>query len=340
MLNLEYQKFSIPLKDPFTISRYTVENQQTFIVSISGNNYTGYGEATVNPYYGSTWDELEKSIAKVKDLVRNASELHPSELWELLKKPLDENYFALCAIDCAFWDWYAQKKGKPTRDFWTDQHFNTPLTNFTIGIDSIEVMKEKIKNKPWPIYKVKLGTSKDMAIIQALRKITGSVFRVDANCAWTAEETIRNAIFLEKLGVEFIEQPLEVSCWKEMKRVKEQSILPLIADESCQRENDVERCIDFFDGVNIKLMKCGGITPALRMIKKAKQNGLKVMIGCMTESSIGISSLCQLAPLVDYLDADGAMLFKEDIANGVTFDNGKMIFSFATGSGAKLNPSF
>ncbi len=336
MLKLQYQKFTLPLQDPFTISRYTVTHQQTFIVSISCGNYTGYGEATVNPYYNSTLDKLEASVSKVLSIIPKARELHPSELWELLKEPLKDDYFSLCAIDCAFWDWYAQKENKPLRRFWSDSDSHLPMTNYTIGIDSVALMKKKITKFHWPIYKIKLGTDKDLEIIQELRKVTDAVFRVDANCGWTAEETIQNAVFIKELGVEFIEQPLKASNWIEMKTVKEHTALPLIADESCQREEDVIQCVDTFDGINIKLMKCGGITPALRMIKKAKQNNLKVMAGCMTESSIGISALCQLAPLLEYIDADGAMLFKKDIADGVTFNNGNIVFSEKNGSGAKL----
>ncbi len=336
MLTLKFQKFTIPLKERFTISRYSRNEQKTFIVSISCKEYTGYGEATVNPYYGSTLERLEKSVINVKDLVNNSANLHPSALWELLKEPLKKDYFALCAIDCAFWDWYAQKKKKPMRRFWSAKDNSLPKTNYTIGIDSIDIMKQKILDFPWPIYKIKLGTNNDLEIIKELRMVTEATFRVDANCAWTVEETIKNAEILKQLGVEFIEQPLPRSDWKGMERVKKFSSLPIIADESCITEEDVDRCVGLFDGINIKLMKCGGITPALRMINRARKFELKVMAGCMTESTIGISALCQLAPLLDYIDADGALLFKEDIANGVTFDKGSIIFASKDGSGAKL----
>jgi L-alanine-DL-glutamate epimerase-like enolase superfamily enzyme len=172
--------------------------------------------------------------------------------------------------------------------------------------------------------------------VKALRHNTNSVFRIDANCAWTLKETLEKAEVLKILNVEFIEQPLKADDWVGMRILKEKSALPIIADESCQRLEDVETCAEAFNGINIKLMKCGGITPALKMIKKARAYNLKVMAGCMTESSIGISNLVQLAPLLDFIDADGAMLLKEDLAKGVHFIDGNIVFSKSLGSGAKF----
>ncbi len=194
-----------------------------------------------------------------------------------------------------------------------------------------------MKEIPWPIYKIKLGTDDDVAIVKELRKHTDAIFRIDANCAWSAEETIHNAPLLKDLGVEFLEQPLKADDWQGMEKVMHQSVLPAIADESCIVETDVEKCGLHFSGINIKLTKCGGLTPALRMIKKGKETGLKIMVGCMTESSVGISAIAQLLPQLDYVDMDGAMLLKEDIANGVQiFKDGKVIFPTLGGSGTTL----
>jgi L-alanine-DL-glutamate epimerase-like enolase superfamily enzyme len=197
-------------------------------------------------------------------------------------------------------------------------------------------MKQKILETPWPIYKIKLGTDKDVEIVSALRKVTDAIFRIDANCAWTVEETLLNAMQLKDLGVEFIEQPLHADDWEGMKQLKVECALPIIADESCQRFEDVEKCAEGFHGINIKLMKCGGLTPALKMIKKAREHNLKVMAGCMAESTVGISNLVQIAPLLDYIDADGAMLLKNDTANGITLDYGKIVFPNENGSGISL----
>jgi L-alanine-DL-glutamate epimerase-like enolase superfamily enzyme len=159
---------------------------------------------------------------------------------------------------------------------------------------------------------------------------------VDANTAWTPEQSIYFSMALKDLGVEFIEQPLKADNWEGMKKVFEASALPIMADESCILESDVERCHGYFHGINIKLMKCGGLTPALRMIKKARTLGLKVMVGCMTESTIGCSAIAQLLPLLDYVDMDGCLLVDDQISTGITIDYGKIIYAKEFGTGAKL----
>jgi L-alanine-DL-glutamate epimerase-like enolase superfamily enzyme len=213
----------------------------------------------------------------------------------------------------------------------------TPASNYTIGIDTIDVMVAKLNEFPgWPIYKIKLGTDRDLEIVRELRKHTTATFRVDANCGWTADQAIAFAPELKQLGVEFIEQPLKADRWDDLRRVREQSVLPIIADESCIVESDVARCDGVFHGINIKLVKCGGLTPARRMIAEARRLGLSVMVGCMTESSVGISAIAQLLPLLDYVDMDGAVLLAEDIADGVRLDRGRCIYPDRPGSGVKL----
>ncbi len=337
-LTLTFQFHELPLAHPFTISRYTVNIQKTVVVCISDGTSSGYGEATANPYYHSTPERLTASLLKAKPIVDTSKALTPKVLWEQLAAVLEDDYFALCAVDIAYWDYYARKHHKTVRSYFSKDQEKTPLTSYTIAIDSLEVMKEKILEKPWPIYKIKLGMPHDIDIVKHLREITDAVFRIDANCAWTAEQTIVNAKILKDMNVEFIEQPLKVEDIEGMKQVKANSVLPIIADESCQREEDVESCSGLFDGINIKLMKCGGITPALRMIENARKKGLFVMAGCMTESTVGISGLCQMASLLDYLDSDGALLLSHDIAEGVRFDFGKISYPNAFGTGVKMHP--
>lgn len=336
-ITLSFQFYELPLAHPFTISRYTVNIQKTVIVCISDGIYSGYGEATANPYYHSTQERLSASLLKVKPIVEAAAEVHPAELWPQIAETIPEDYFALCAVDIAYWDFYARKNGKTLRSYFSDENAETPLTSYTIAIDSLEVMKQKILEKPWPIYKIKLGMQDDIEIVKALRQITDAVFRIDANCAWTAEQTIENSKILKTLKVEFIEQPLKADDIEGMKLVLEQSLLPVIADESCQREEDVDGCAELFHGINIKLMKCGGITPALRMIDNARKKGLLLMAGCMTESTVGISGLCQIASLLDYLDADGALLLSQDIADGVHFNFGKIEYRKTPGNGVEIH---
>ncbi|MEM6686483.1 MAG: dipeptide epimerase [Bacteroidota bacterium] len=337
-LQLTIHNYELPLKHPFTISRYTVTVQKTVVVAISDGNFTGYGEATVNPYYHSSVDGLKAALESIRTIIESLAEnLHPTRFWKLLEPTLHDNYFALCAVDCAYWDLYARQHQKPLRRFWSEDDAYLPKTNFTIGIDSIPIMQSKIQETPWPIYKIKLGTKNDVEIIQKLREFTNAVFRVDANCAWTVEETLKNAEILQKLGVEFIEQPLQADNWKGMEILKKESVLPIIADESCQKLVDVSKCAAVFHGINIKLMKCGGITPALRMIEIAKKKNLQTMAGCMTESTIGISNLTQLAPLLDYIDADGALLLQHDIADGVYCTQGEIRYKNHNGSGTILH---
>ncbi len=245
--------------------------------------------------------------------------------------------FAICALDLAAWDLYGKLKGRALYDIWSTSKENYPITNYTIGLASIEEMVSKMKETPWPIYKIKLGTEDDVAIVKELRNHTDAVFRIDANCAWSAKETIMNAQQLKELGVEFLEQPLKADDWEGMEKVMHKSVLPVIADESCIVEGDVEKCGLHFNGINMKLTKCGGLTPALRMITKAKEMGLKVMVGCMTESTVGISAIAQLLPQLDYVDMDGPLLLKEDIADGIKIlKDGQLIFPKLSGSGITL----
>ena len=198
-------------------------------------------------------------------------------------------------------------------------------------------MESKLnKHSGWSIYKIKLGADNDVEIVRQLRKNTDAVFRVDVNCGWTAEETIEKSHDLKQLGVEFIEQPLPADDWKGQQRVFQESAIPVIADESCQTIADVAKCENHFHGINIKLVKCGGLTPARKMISDARTRNLKVMVGCMTESTVGISAIAQLLPQLDYVDMDGAALLAKDIATGVTVVRGKCRFSDRPGTGALL----
>jgi L-alanine-DL-glutamate epimerase-like enolase superfamily enzyme len=176
-----------------------------------------------------------------------------------------------------------------------------------------------------------------VAIVTELRKHTNAVFRIDANGAWTAAQTVAMAPALKELGVEFIEQPLKADDWAGMEKVAHHSVLPIIADESCIVEEDVAHCALHFNGINIKLTKCGGLTPALRMIQEGRELGMKIMVGCMTESTVGISAIGQLLPQLDYVDMDGPLLITNDIASGIQIrEDGSIQFPTLGGSGIKL----
>ncbi len=328
--------YHLELKNTFTISRRSYNSQATLIVELQDKGVSGYGEATANPYYNMTVEKITKDIRKEISFIESLSNETPEYFWKKLASLFSENKFALCALDEAFNDLFARKKQKKLYDLWGYNINKNPLTNYTIGIDSVEKMILKMKAFPWPIYKIKLGTKDDIKIVTELRKHTNAIFRVDANCGWTADETIKNAIKLKKLGVEFIEQPLKADNINGSEYVYKNSILPIIADESCIVENDVVKCKNRFHGINIKLTKCGGLTPARRMIQEAKTLGMKTMVGCMTESSVGISAIAHLLPVLDYVDMDGALLLKKDIANGVKITQGIVTYTKEHGTGVSL----
>lgn len=311
--------------------------QPSVIVELDEDGQHGFGEATASSYYGFTSENICAALESVRARIESSTLDNPVELWSMLHPVLADNPFALCAVDQAAHDLWGKKLGQPVYKLWDLKTDNCPPTDYTIGIDTIDVMVAKMNEFPgWPVYKIKLGTDRDLEIVRALRQHTDAKFRVDANCGWTADQTIRRSEQLAELGVEFIEQPLPADQWDAMREVREKSTLPVIADESCIVPSDVDRCADYFHGVNIKLMKCGGLTPARRMIERARQLGLQVMVGCMTESTIGISAIAQLLPLLDYVDMDGAVLLAEDIASGVIIDKGRCIYPAVNGNGVLL----
>jgi len=336
-MQLRLHAFDLPLAHTFTISRESITSQPTLIVELSQDGVSGYGEATSNQYYGFTIERMARDLAAVKPQLESTALSEPTALWSQLEPALRDDPFALCALDQAAHDLWGKLHGQPVWKLWGLSTETIPASDYTIGIDTIETMVAKMHEFPgWPIYKIKLGTDRDLEIVRELRKHTTATFRVDANCGWTADQTIAFAPELKKLGVEFIEQPLKADRWDDLRRVGQESALPIVADESCIVESDVERCAGVFQGINIKLVKCGGLTPARRMIAQARQRGLQVMVGCMTESTVGISAIAQLLPLLDYVDMDGAVLLAEDVATGVRLDRGRCIFPDAPGHGLKL----
>jgi len=336
-MQLRLHAFDLPLAHTFTISRESITSQPTLIVELSQDGISGFGEATSNKYYGFTIERMARDIAALRPQLQAEALDDPAALWSRLQPALKDDPFALCALDQAAHDLWGKLRGQPVWKLWGLSTEKTPTSNYTIGIDQIDVMIAKMNEFPgWPIYKIKLGTDRDLEIVRELRKHTAATFRVDANCGWTTDQAIAYAPELKKLGVEFIEQPLKADQWDDLRRVGQQSALPIIADESCIVERDVERCAGVFQGINIKLVKCGGLTPARRMIAQARRLGLSVMVGCMTESTVGISAIAQLLPLLDYVDMDGAVLLAEDIADGVRLDHGRCVYPDAPGHGLRL----
>jgi L-Ala-D/L-Glu epimerase len=326
-MKINYRSYELPFRYPFTISKGTKTHQPTFIAELDFNGIKGYGEAPAISYYHISVEKMIEDLESKKLLVEKYALIDPERYWHYLHHLFPANSFLVCALDIAAWDIFGKLRQQPLYKFWSE-NFSAPITDYTIGIDTIEKMVAKLKEKPWPLYKIKLGTKEDLKIIEALRKHTDAVFRVDANAGWTLEEALELIPLLEKLGVELIEQPLAKDNWGGMKVLYDKSLLPLIADETCVK--------GYFHGINIKLTKCSGITPARRMIAKARELNMKVMIGCMNESTIGSAAIAHLAPLVDYIDMDGPLLLAEDIATGLQYNNGVVSVSGQPGLGVKV----
>ena len=339
-MKLKLHQYDLPLKYKFGISRETRTVQKTVIVELIDNDIHGYGECVANhKYYKFTVENIFNDLKNIGSKLKNIDLRiqKPRDIWKQLSPELSHDPFAQNALDMAMYDLWGKIHKKPTYELLNLNPKNNPFTDYTIGIDTIEVMVKKLEEySDWPIFKIKLGTEHDIEIMKELRKHTNGILRIDANCAWSAEQTIEYSKELKKLGVEFIEQPLPADDWDGMKEVYAKSVLPVIADESVIKENDVEKCYKYFHGVNIKVVKCGGLTPALRMIRKARTLNMKVMVGCMTESTVGVSGIAQLLPLLDYVDMDGPLLLAKDIATGVTIKKGKVFYSDIPGNGVEL----
>ncbi len=338
-MELKITDIQLPLRHPFTISLGTTSVQENLLVELSQDGVTGYGECASGLAYEDSPASMRASLEAARGAIEAETLDDPAALWDRLEPVLGHDRFAFCGLDQAAHDLWGKLRGEPVWKLWGLDNTQVPDSDYTIGIDDMDKMIAKMAEfDGWSIYKIKLGTDRDLEIVRELRKHTSAVFRIDANTAWTAEQTIAFAPELKELGVEFLEQPLLRDDWEGMKKVRAECALPVIADESCLTEDDVDRCAGVFDGINIKLCKAGGLTPGRRMIASARELGLQVMVGCMTESSVGISAIAQLLPQLDYVDMDGAVLVAEggDVASGVRLDRGRPIYPDVPGNGVTL----
>jgi len=321
-VQLDFWEQSLPFEYPFTISNgRTKTHQHSLMIRLSLGNWQGFGEAPAIVYYNVTVEAMMGLLEKNRKLIEKFALIDPERFWHFLHHLFPNDPFLVSALDMAGWDLFGQMKKQPIHQIWNlpwNENTPIPICDYTLGIDSIDKMVEKMKAHPWPIYKIKLGTDYDLEMITALRAHTTAPLRVDANAGWTTEEALQKIPALAALGVELVEQPLAKDNWEGMVQLKAASVLPLFADESCVFEKDVATCAKHFDGINIKLTKCSGLTPALRMIKEAKTLGLKVMMGSMNESVIGSAAIAQFLPQLDYVDMDGPLLMTE--LNGLGLD--------------------
>jgi len=326
-MKLSHYTRQLPFEFPFTISKGTKTHQPSFIIELEWKGLKGYGEAPAIAYYNISVEKMAGDLERKKSMIEKFALTDPERYWHFLHHLFPDNPFLVCALDMAGWDLFGKMTGKPLHILWKTDINKIPLTDYTIGIDETEVMINKINSKPWPVYKVKVGFPGDMEMLASIRRHTNAGLRVDANAGWTLEQAMENIPIMKELGVELVEQPLAKDNWEDMAKLFRVSDLPLFADESCVSEHDVEKCHGFFHGINIKLTKCSGPTPARRMIKKARQLGLQIMLGCMNESTIGTAAMVHLAPMVDFLDADGPLLLREDLASGLVYEHGKIHLS-------------
>ncbi len=337
-MQIDWSIRTLTLEKPFKIAKGVYRQRRALIIKMIQEGQYGLGEATEISYYNISLERLVKLLLKHQSVLSNIRMKTPEAYFKKIWPLFSAEPFLLSALDCAAYDLHGKLNGMPTMDYLgLRKRSNLPSTSFTIGIDHPSKMIDAIREKPWPIYKVKLGTKNDLEIIRAIRAVCSSPLRIDVNEGWSNHEAPGKVSAMINLGITLIEQPLHRSNLLAMKQLTNQSNISLIADESCQGLDDIHKCSPYFSGVNIKLMKCGGLTPARQMISRARDLGLEIMIGCMTESSIGISAAAQLIPLVDYVDLDGSMLITNDIATGVSFDNGKAKYPKLHGLGCMLD---
>lgn len=327
---------SLPFVFPFTISGgRTKTHQETLLIKLNHDNCQGIGEAPAITYYNVQVDDMLQKLASQQYVLEAGYCENPLEFYPLLLQAFPDDAFIRCAIDIAMWDLYGKLQRLPCYQLMGYTWKNSLITDYTIGIDSIENMRHKIECMPWPMYKIKVGSDNDIELLKALRATTDKPFRIDANAAWTFDEARQKLPDLKKLGVILVEQALAKDAFEEMTELKKISQIPLFADESCVLPADVKRCAPAFHGINIKLTKCGGITPAITMIAEAKQLNLQVMMGNMNDSGIGTAAMAQFLPVLDHIDADGPLLLQGDHALGISIQQGVIQLSHTPGLGIK-----
>ena len=333
---LRFTPYTAELRHAFTIATASRTSTPGMLLEVEHDGIIGYGEASMPPYLGESQASSAAFLAQV-DLGRFPDPFQLGEILPAIDALAPGNTAAKAAVDIALHDWIGKKLGAPWHRIWGLDPAKAPVTSFTIGIDTPEVVRQKTREAaPYKIIKVKLGRdpATDRALIDAIREVTDRPITVDANQGWPDRaEALRMIEWLATRGVIFIEQPMPKENPADTAWLRERSPLPLIADESVQRLPDVNRALGVFDGINIKLMKCTGLREAHEMITVARALGLKVMLGCMTETSCAISAAAQLSPLVDWADLDGALLIKNDVFLGTTVVDGKITLNDLPGIG-------
>src|SRR5262245_31492085 len=331
----------LELKHTWTIARGSANFKEYHYIALAHEGVRGYGEAAHNARYGESPESIGAFLEASKALLQSAD---PWQFYDLSKKFHafgEGQYAAKAALDMALMDWITKKLALPLHRFWGLNQNKTPVTSYSIGLDRPEFMQQKIRDAvDLPILKIKLGSENDEAVMRAVREVTNRIVRVDANEGWKdRQEALKKIQWLKELNVEFVEQPLPVQRLDDVAWLRAHSPLPLIADEDVRTVRDIPALAQAYDGINIKIMKAGGLQEALRMIHVARAHGLKIMLGCMVESSLGITAAAHLSPLVDWADLDGNLLIKNDPYRGATVAQGRLILPDAPGIGVVEAPS-
>lgn len=336
-MQLTWSHISLSLAGSFRTAKATRGDKKTLWVKVTQDNIVGWGEAAPVDTYHQSLESAEKALSAIAPLL---SERHPLEIEDtigLLTDRFGDQLAAVAAVDAALHDWAGKRFGVPTWQWLGLKPAGSYQTSYTIGLDEPRAVASRVKAAAdFPILKLKLGGPEDEAIVAAVRELAPSkIIRVDANTAWTVEQALTLLPRMKGYGVEFVEQPLAASDRDGLRRLKEAGVCPIVADESGVRPSDVPGLAGCVDGVNIKLSKCGGIREAIKMIHLARGIGLKIMLGCMIESALGISAALQLAPLADWLDLDGHLLLANDPFSGVGGAGGRLTLSARPGLGVE-----
>ncbi|MBK5286331.1 MAG: dipeptide epimerase [Bacteroidia bacterium] len=335
MLSLRDYPFELRFKYPFALAAGMRESTPVVYVELEYEGLTGYGEAALPGYLPETQQSVIAFISRLK-FKQFVDPVHTDSIVDYIFSSAPKNFSAKAAVDMALHDLAGKILNKPCHVMLELDKNNCPETTFTIGMDVPEIILKKLEEaKDFNLLKVKLGGTTDKLIIETIRTVTDKPICVDANQGWKEKEYALEMIhWLNEHGVILIEQPLDKNKLDDALWLKEKSPLPVIADEAVQTVDDIKNIKDAYHGINIKLMKCGGMREAIKMIKQARKLNLKVMLGCMSESSCGVSAAAQLTPLVDWADLDGPLLITNDIFEGVTYNDGKIILSDLPGTGA------
>jgi L-alanine-DL-glutamate epimerase-like enolase superfamily enzyme len=323
------------LQHTWTTTMSSSAYRDTLHVAYSREGITGHGEGAPIVRYKEDAQSARKAAESLRDFLLAADPMQFSKTMAQVFRRVEGEWAGKAAIDIALMDWVGQKLGIPLYTYFGLDPKDTPLTTFSIGIDTPEITRQKTREAAeYPILKVKVGLSTDEPTIEAVRSVTKKPLRVDANEGWKSkEEAMRKINWLEKQGVEFIEQPLPAEMIEETRWIRSRVHIPVIADEACRHASDIPKLRDAFDGVNVKLDKAGGMLEAYRMIEVAKAMGMKTMLGCMVSSSVSVTAAAHLSPLVDYADLDGNLLIANDPFHGVRVEKGKLILPNRPGLG-------